>query len=98
MTLTNWLRGWIVASVVAPAAYLAIYWIFGYTLGEGIVIFWPSSIGLMVLENGPSKATVVVSMLISIAANALVYFVIGLLLWPFARVKSQGVSVDEKTK
>jgi hypothetical protein len=93
--LRKWLRGWIIASLVAPLAYLAIYFIFGYSLGEGIDIFWPGSLALMVLENRPPLATVVLVWIISIGTNVLLYAVIGLVLWPFTRVKSKGPSVGK---
>jgi ethanolamine transporter EutH len=96
MKLRRWLRGWIIASLVAPLVYLGIYLTFGYTLGEGIVIFWPGVLGFMALENRPPMATVVFVWMVSIGSNVLCYTVIALLLWPFARVKSEGPSVDKE--
>jgi hypothetical protein len=95
MKLRRWLRGWIIASLVAPLVYLGIYLISGYTLGEGIVIFWPGVVGLMALDNRPPMATVSFVWIVSIGSNFLFYTIIALLLWPFARVKSEGPSVDK---
>jgi hypothetical protein len=54
-------------------------------LGEGIFVLWPGSMGLMVLENRPPVSTVVLIYICLIASNALLYGLIGLLLWAFAR-------------
>jgi hypothetical protein len=93
--MKKWLWGWSIAGLVAPVLYLTIYLVTGYSLGEGIIIFWPGSIGLMVLENEPSATTVFFIWVFTIATNAILYAVIGLLLWPFARLKSKGPSAGE---
>lgn len=93
MKLKTWLKGWMIAGLVAPIAYLAIYFVFGHSLGEGINIFWPGSLCLMVLENRPPMATVVIIWMISIGTNVLLYSVIALFLWPIAQVSSKRPSV-----
>ena len=41
-------------------------------------------------------ATVVFVWMVSIGSNVLFYTVIALLLWPFARARSEGPSVDKE--
>jgi len=82
-----------IAGLVAPLAYLAIYFVFVYSSGEGVDIFWPGSLCLMVLENRPPMATVVIIWMISIGTNVLLYAVIALFLWPIAQVTSKRPSV-----
>lgn len=88
MMKKKWLFGWSVAGLVAPLLHVAIYLSTGHTLGEGIFVFWPGSMGLMVLENEQPLATVVFVYIILIASNALLYGTIGLLLWPLAQSRS----------
>ncbi len=95
MKLKRWLRGWIIAALVAPFAYLVVYLVSGYSLF--IVVFWPGSLGLTVLEGQPPPSMAMVALIwsVSIMTNVLLYTVIGLLLWPFARIKSQGPMIGK---
>ncbi len=81
--MKRWLIGWSISGLVAPLLYLFIFLVSGYTLGEGIFIFWPGSIGLMALNNRPPRAMVVLVWLAAIGSNSILYASIGLLLWPF---------------
>jgi hypothetical protein len=96
--MKKWLWGWSMAGLVVPLLYLAIYLVTGYTLREGIDILWPGSLGLMVLENRPPATTVVFVWSIAIASNGVLYAVIGLLLWPLARLRSKTQSAGEPKK
>jgi hypothetical protein len=87
--MRKWLIGWSVAGLVAPFLYLSIYFVTGYQLGEGIFVFWPASMGLMVVENRPPVATVVLVWLLVIGLNPLLYGIVGLLLWPLTLTKSK---------
>jgi hypothetical protein len=49
----------------------------------------------MVLENRPPMTTVILVWIISIGTNVLLYALMGLLLWPFTEVKSEGVSAGK---
>ncbi|MGA8429480.1 MAG: hypothetical protein WB729_06635 [Candidatus Sulfotelmatobacter sp.] len=66
--------------LVAPILYLAIYLLTGYSLGEGIFIFWPGAIGLMVLEDRPPLHIVLFVWTVAIASNVVLYGGIGALL------------------
>jgi hypothetical protein len=96
--MKKWLIGWSIAGLVAPVLYLTIYFTAGYTLEEGIFVFWPGAMGLMVLENQPPITTVVLVWLVLIASNVLVYALFGLLLWPLARIRSKGSYEEENRK
>jgi len=92
--MKKWLIGWGITGLVAPLLHLSTYFVTGYTLGEGIFVFWPGAIGLRVLENGLPILTVLLIWLITIMSNVLVYALFGLLLWPLAGIKSKGPYED----
>lgn len=96
MRLKKWLIGWSIAGLAAPLLYFVVYFSTGYELF--IFPLWPGSIGGMALENRPPLSTVLLVHLICIASNALLYGVIGLLLWPFTLVKSKGLSSEEGSR
>jgi hypothetical protein len=66
--------------LVAPILYLAIYLLTGYNLGEGIFIFWPGAIELMVLDDRPALHIVLFVWTVAIASNVILYAGIGALL------------------
>jgi hypothetical protein len=79
--MKKWITMSALAGLVAPFLYLTIYLCTGRTMGEGIFIFWPGSIGLMVLENQPPMFTVIFVWAVAIVSNAVLYSLIGLFFW-----------------
>ncbi|HEY6465901.1 MAG TPA: hypothetical protein VIY69_07910 [Candidatus Acidoferrales bacterium] len=65
--------------LVAPVLYLTIHLLTGYSPGEGIFIFWPGAVGLMVLENRPAIYIVLIVWTVAIASNIVLYGGIGAL-------------------
>jgi hypothetical protein len=88
--MKKWFIGWSLGGLVAPLLYLFVFLISGYTLGEGIFIFWPGAMGLMALNNGPPITMVVLVWLAAIGSNSILYASIGLFLWPFVRRNNRG--------
>jgi hypothetical protein len=93
LRLKNWLTGWGAAGLAAPALYLIVHLVASYDLF--IFPLWPASILGMALEPNPPLVTVILFWLVAIAANVLLYGLIGLLLWPVARLKSKTPWDDE---
>jgi hypothetical protein len=79
--MKKWLIISALAGLVAPLVYLTIFLLTGYTLGEGIFFVWPGSMGLMVLENQPSRLTVLSVWAMLVASNAVLYSFVGLTFW-----------------
>jgi len=96
--MKKWIIGWSMAGLVAPFLYLSIYLATGYTLGEGIFVFWPGAMGLMVLNDQPPLSTVVYVWTFCIATNAILYAVLGIVFWGLSRFKSEGPSEGKEKK
>jgi len=81
LTAKNWICGWGLAGLVVPAVLLLRWYFFDHSFGEVELILWPSSFILMTLEGPPERLTIVVMYTIAIAANVLLYSIVGLLGW-----------------
>lgn len=57
------------------------WYFFDHSFGEVELILWPSSFILMALEGPPERLVMVVVYAIAIAANVLLYSIVGLLGW-----------------
>ena len=96
--MKKWIIGWSLAGLIAPIVHLSIYLATGYTLGEGIFIFWPGAIGLMVLNDQPPFRTVVFIWACCVGTNVILYAVVGILFCGLSRMKSEDRSEGEEKK
>ena len=79
--------------MVVPVVLLLRWYFFDHSFGELELILWPSSFILMALEGPPERVVMVVVYAIAIAANVMLYSIVGLLSWllfdPILRRRSQ---------
>jgi hypothetical protein len=81
LTARNWICWWGLAGLVVPVVLLLRSYLFDHSFGEVELILWPSSFILMALEGPPERLVIVVVYAIAIAANVLLYSIVGVLGW-----------------
>jgi hypothetical protein len=67
--------------LLVPAALLLRWKITGHVFGDLEVILWPTSMFLMVLDGNHSLSTTITVYAIALAANVILYAIVGLLTW-----------------
>ena len=74
--------------LLVPAALILRWRLLGSTFGHLELILWPSSIMLMGLEGPTPRSAfdIIQFYAIVIVVNMVLYFVVGLLMWPVVRL------------
>jgi len=96
--MKKWVISWSLAGLIAPIVHLSIYLATGYTLGEGIFIFWPGAVGLMVLNDQSPFRTVAFVWAFCTATNVILYAVVGILFYGLSRLRSEGPFAPKEKK
>lgn len=88
LTLWKWTFWWGLLGVLVPLALILRWKLLGSIFGRLELILWPSSIMLMGLEGPTQRSAVdiIEFYAIVIAANMVLYCVIGLATWPLLRL------------
>ena len=81
-----------IASSVAPLVTLILYFVFGYSFGEGLILFWPGAL-IIGLNPNESLGKVVLMYATAILTSVALYTVVGAVLFPLARFESDGPAV-----
>jgi hypothetical protein len=81
-----------IASSVAPLVTLILYFVFGYSFGEGLILFWPGAL-IIGLNPNESLGKVVLMYATAILTNVALYTVVGAVLFSLARFESDGPAV-----
>lgn len=89
MSMGRFISLFAAAGVLVPLIFQAFWWVIskypaidlkvGLGLQKLMLVFWPSS--LMVLPAGSDESLFPVAILISIAANVVLYAIIGVAIW-----------------
>ena len=77
---------WGSTGLLVPAALIVRWKSLGSAFGRIELILWPSSILLMGLEGNIVAFIIILTYAMVIAANIVLYCVIGLLTWPVLRI------------
>ena len=85
LTGRNWLCGWALAGLLVPVVLLLRWQLFDHSFGDLELVLWPSSFILMGLQGPkPDRVLIVEVYAIAVAANVMLYFIVGLLTWLLA--------------
>jgi hypothetical protein len=83
----NWVLLFAALGIVVPLLLLIRFFIFRSSFGTVESWLWPSSLTFMALDApGTPVSTVVAIYAVALAENALLYAVLGAVIWPFAYV------------
>ena len=77
---------WGSIGLLVPVALILRRKFLGSTFGQIELILWPGSLLLMGLEGQRSAFVIIMTYAMVIAANIVLYCVIGLLTWPVLRI------------
>lgn len=77
---------WGALGLLVPAVLLMRWKLFGAMFGQVEAIVWPSSIITLGLEGNPGLGAILLVHALAILANVLAYSLMGLLVWPVARL------------
>jgi hypothetical protein len=86
--------------LLVPAALILRWKLLGSTFGQLEAVLWPSSIILMGLE-GPTQRSafdIIQFYAIVIAANAVLYCVVGLLMCPYSALRCAGCGLSDNCR
>jgi hypothetical protein len=86
LTLWKWTFWCGLVGLLVPAALILRWKLLGSIFGQIELILWPSSLLLMGLEGQRSAFVTTLSYAIVIAANMVLYCLIGLATWPVLRL------------